>query len=182
MYKSILGPKLNVLLSSLSQCQPRTYIEIGCYQCVTLRLIKDLAPVYGIERCIGFDLFEQSKGEKDSLGVGEEHSPLDGPPVTYKEALDFGLEVYHGDTKETLHVIDELRLPEPVFAFIDGGHSTETCYSDMTTVRRYYPNAVLLIDDIDYPGVMAAIKESGYVVDFLPYFLAVTKDAITQTW
>lgn len=171
-YHSVLGPKQDILLQLLSQYQPRTYIEVGCYQCVTLRLVQSLAPVYGIGRCIGFDLFEPSTGEATIEGVGDEYAPLDGPPVTYEEAIGYGLEVYKGDSRDTLQTLSDLRCEEPVFAFIDGGHSFETCYSDIRAVKSCHPGAVLLVDDTDYPGVAKAIMKSGYSEKTFPYHLS----------
>ena len=171
MYKSVLGPKQGILLELLLKHQPKTYIEVGCYQCVTLRLVQDLADVYGIERCIGFDLFEASEGDVTNDGVGLEYSPLDGPPVGYIDALNMGLEVYRGDSKDTLQTLGDLRCHEPVFAFVDGGHSFATCISDIRNIRACHPSAIMLIDDSDYPGVHRAIIESGYHYKMLPYYL-----------
>jgi len=173
MYNSVLGPKQDILLSLLGKYHPKTYIEVGCFQCVTLRLVTDLAPVYGIERCIGFDLFEQCAGDETELGVGDEHAPLDGPPLSFEEAIGLGLEVYKGDSKETLTTLGDLACQPPVFAFVDGGHSFETCYSDIKNVKACHHDAILLLDDSDYPGVAKAIAECGFPSRRFPYYLTV---------
>ena len=173
MHKSVLGPKLDVLMEIIKNGKFKSYIEIGCYQCVTLEYVSSIGSIFGLERCVGFDLFEAHSGEHGELGVGVEYAPLDGPPVSYEEAVAMGLEVYKGDTKVTLpSILPTLKLAEPVLAFVDGGHSFETCLADIKNVVAAYPRATLVVDDCDYPGVTRAVNECGLASRGLPYFLA----------
>jgi hypothetical protein len=146
---SIMGAKLPVLLAEIEKIKPQTYIEIGCYQCDTMKEVAKL----GVPRLIGFDLFEQAPEH--------EEAPLDGLPVTWEEAQTYGFELYRGNTNETLHVLKDLELTSPVAVFIDGGHSFETTLSDIEIVQKYIPNAILLMDDISMHGVTLAMKASG---------------------
>jgi hypothetical protein len=146
---SIMGAKLPVLLAEIEKIKPQTYIEIGCYQCDTMKEVSKL----GVPRLIGFDLFEQAPDH--------EEAPLDGLPVTWEVAQTFGFELYKGDTNKTLHVLKDLVVEHPVAVFIDGGHSFATTLSDIEMVQKYIPNAILLMDDISMHGVALAMKASG---------------------
>lgn len=145
----ILGPKLGILLSIVRSVRPSTYIEVGCYRCDTMRAVRET----GIpDRVIGFDLFLRHEGDADRLGVGNEYAPLNGPPCTVDEARAMGFEVYAGDSKTTLDIIDTLDLDSPILVFLDGGHSYETVKSDFEKIARYCPDAVVVFDDISYAG------------------------------
>ena len=146
---SIMGAKLPVLLAEIEKIKPKTYIEVGCFQCDTMKEVAKL----GVPRLIGFDLFEQAPDH--------EEAPLDGLPVTWEEAQMFGFELYKGDTKETLHCLKDLVLEGPIAVFIDGGHSFETTLSDIEMVQKYIPHATLLMDDISMHGVRLAMQASG---------------------
>lgn len=145
----IMGAKLPVLLGQVEEIKPQTYIEIGCYRCDTMHEVKKL----GVPRIIGFDLFEQADSH--------EEAPLDGPPITYEEALKFGYELHKGNTWDTLHELKNIKATEPVLVFIDGGHSFETTLNDIEMVQEYLPTAILLMDDISMHGVRLAMKASG---------------------
>jgi hypothetical protein len=149
---SIMGAKLPVLLAEIEKIKPKTYIEIGCYQCDTMKEVAKL----GVPRLIGFDLFKQAPEH--------EEAPLDGLPVTWEEAQTFGFELYRGNTMEILGptlktIAGDFKYP--VAVFIDGGHSFETTLSDIEMVQKYIPNAILLMDDISMHGVALAMKASG---------------------
>jgi hypothetical protein len=144
-----MGDKLPVILAQVQEIKPQTYIEIGCYRCDTMHEVKKL----GVPRLIGFDLFEQAEAH--------EEAPLDGPPVTYEEALKFGYELHKGNTWDTLYELDGMEVTPPVLVFIDGGHSFETTLNDIEMVQRYLPNAILLMDDISMHGVRLAMQASG---------------------
>lgn len=145
----ILGEKLDVILQQIEDIQPATYIEVGCYQCDTMREVEAL----GVPRLIGFDFFEQAP-------LSEE-PPLDGPPIPFQEAQKLGFELYKGDTNETLEVLKDIHLEGPVVVFIDGGHSFKTTLQDIQSVNTYLPDAILLLDDISMHGVRMAMEASG---------------------
>lgn len=154
---SILGAKLPIILEAVTKVQAKTYIEIGCYRCNTMKEIRLLDESI---RVIGFDLFAPHDGVKDDKGVGAEHAPLDGPPVTITEAERMGFEVYAGDSKITLpEILSGLEVRHPVFVFLDGGHSYETARSDYCNVAKYLPDATVIIDDVNYPGVARLIRQ-----------------------
>ena len=94
-----MGAKLPVLLAEIEKIKPQTYIEIGCYQCDTMKEVAKL----GVPRLIGFDLFEQAPEH--------EEAPLDGLPVTWEEAQTFGFELYRGDTNETARSRQTCKMP-----------------------------------------------------------------------
>lgn len=145
----ILGEKLDVILSQVKEVQPKTYIEIGCYRCDTMKEVQKL----GVQRLIGFDLFKQAP-------VIEE-PPLDGAPIDFEEAQKLGFELYKGDTNDTLKVLKDLEFERPLLIFIDGGHSFKTTLRDIEQVQEYVSHATLLIDDVSMAGVSMAIKSSG---------------------
>lgn len=149
LMKSILGDKLPVILAQVQEIKPQTYIEVGCYQCETMKEVQRL----GVPRLIGFDLFEQAPDH--------EEAPLDGLPITFEDAQKLGFGLYKGDTNETLSVLRGMALESPVLVFIDGGHSFETTLRDIEQVKEYIPHAHLLIDDISMHGVALAMKVSG---------------------
>lgn len=155
---SILGPKLPILLHEIAVAEPMTYIEIGCYRCYTLREVL----IRGVPRGIGFDLFEDAQEHYQHIretGAGEEDLPLDGPPISFEEAKAQGLEVYKGNTHETLSNLANLNIIEPVFVFLDGGHSEDTVRNDWCVVHETFPFATVVFDDAGYPGVAAVIRQ-----------------------
>lgn len=164
---SILGAKLEVLLNEIRTIQPKTYIEIGCYQCDTMLEVQRL----GIPRLIGFDLFEPAPNY--------EYPPNDGPPLTFDEASRLGLELVKGDTKETLSTLKKKRLKGPVVVFIDGGHSYDTTLRDIKQIREILPNAILLIDDISMPEVARAMSDSR--LEWVKIGIEISKYAPTIT-
>lgn len=145
----ILGEKLPVILSQVQEIKPQTYIEIGCYRCDTMHEVKKL----GVPRIIGFDLFEPAPMY--------EEAPLDGPPITYEEAIKFGYELYKGNTWDTLYELEGIKAEPPVVVFIDGGHSFETTLNDIEMVQRFLPKSHILIDDISMHGVALALQACG---------------------
>lgn len=155
---SILGPKLPILLREISAAKPETYIEIGCYRCDTMREVRTLR----VPRIIGFDLFEDASQHYQDIhksGAGTEDLPLEGPPISFDEAKAKGFEVYKGDTAETLLKLQELEIAGPVFVFLDGGHSFETVDFDWWTIHRSFPDATVVFDDSDYPGVAKVLRD-----------------------
>ena len=145
----ILGEKLDTILYQVQLVKPKTYIEIGCYRCETMREVRELDIVNHI---VGFDLFEPAPPE--------EEAPLDGPPITFEEAQK-EFEVYKGDTNETLKQLKGKDLEGPILIFIDGGRSMKTTLNDIKQCREYLPEATLLIDDISMHGVRMAMEASG---------------------
>lgn len=145
----ILGAKLDVILDQIRTIQPKTYIEVGCYRCETMKEVAAL----GVPRLIGFDMFVTAPAS--------EEPPLDGPPITYEEAQKFGFELIKGDSAETLTFLDGVVFDGPIVAFIDGGHSFKTALNDIKLLRKYQPNAILLVDDISMHGVRMALEASG---------------------
>lgn len=153
----ILGPKLPVLIKEVKHHKTRTYIEIGCYRCETMRAMRPY-----VARMYGFDLFEDALKEQDNrsdLGAGEGFLPLDGPPMNHADARGMGFDVFKGDTRETLHLLPKLNIEPPCFVFLDGGHDEETVRSDWSLVTEYIPDATVMFDDVSYPGVAAVIRE-----------------------
>jgi hypothetical protein len=160
MIKNILGAKLPVLLNEIKVSGADTYIEIGCFQCGTMRFVRKAFPNIHI---IGFDLFEPHEGETEQ-GKGKEFAPLDGDPLTFDQARELGFEVYQGDTNESLPRIfpilrRTMKYSSPVLVFLDGGHSYETVRSDYMNVSKFFPGATVVFDDISYPGVAQLIRE-----------------------
>lgn len=143
----ILGSKLPLLLQTVEQYRPASYVEIGCYRCDTMKAVK----AAGVPRVVGFDLFEPAPPEEDP--------PRDGPPVTIQEAIAMGFEVYQGDSKKTLIMLTQLNLAPPVLVFIDGGHSEETVLWDYKNITRYLPGAIVLLDDADYPACVSLLRK-----------------------
>jgi hypothetical protein len=152
---NVLGAKLELLLRQINIYKPNTYIEVGCFRCDTMKVVKNL----GIPRVIGFDMFQPQSGPVTKHGVGEEGAPLDGDPLSYDEASALGFEVYEGNTRETLKMLSSMQLEPLVFVFIDGGHTYETVSSDYGLVVESIPDAVIVLDDITYPGVAQLVSE-----------------------
>lgn len=154
---NILGAKLPLLIDAVMDANPKTYIEIGCYQCDTMKQIRRTFPEL---RIIGFDLFKPHEGDTTDKGKGIELAPIEEPPVTADQARAMKFEVYEGDTKQSLPEFFECMAIElPVFVFLDGGHSYETVKSDYDNICKYLPDATTVIDDVDYPGVAQLIRE-----------------------
>lgn len=180
--RSILGPKLQILLNEVKSIKPETYIEIGCYRCDTMREVASL----GVRRLIGFDLFDDAKSHYEKMtdtGAGDDDLPLEGPPISLDKARAMGFEVYQGDTKETLKRLQGMLIDEPAFVFLDGGHSYETVSSDWTRIQEALPGAIVVFDDTSYPGVSEVLRGiQNHRKTFLGYYLMkVIPDAQAHT-
>jgi predicted O-methyltransferase YrrM len=84
----------------------------------------------------GFDLFEEATEESDKVELNTKaHNTIDAVNsrldefslLMEKKGKTFIHQLYQGDTKETLKDFDTKGID---FAYIDGGHSFETCNSD----------------------------------------------------
>tara|TARA_R110000744_G_scaffold46911_5_gene103548 strand:+ start:16806 stop:19085 length:2280 start_codon:yes stop_codon:yes gene_type:complete len=98
----------------------------------------------------GFDLFEEATEESDSLELNSKaHNTLAAVDKRLNDFAErmaddgkmFEWELYKGDTKETLKDFDATNID---LAYIDGGHSIETCQSDYDFLKDV---DVVVMDD-----------------------------------
>ena len=161
---NILGIKKPMVIKKVMDFKPHTYIEVGVFNCETFFSVVDLMD-HPLDCFLGFDLFKDPEVEKN------EAPPLDTRYMTYADAIQMGrnhrknIILVQGDTCETLlPTILEYKkhLSMPVFVFLDGGHSFETTYSDITSIYNGLCNVSpvsIWVDDSNFPGVSKAIKE-----------------------
>ena len=96
----------------------------------------------------GFDLFEEAsdQSDRDEFNV-KRHFRVD---LVEEKLLEAGLMPFliKGNTRETLPEYIEKNGEIADFAFIDGGHSVETIWSDLEWVKKALkPGSLILMDD-----------------------------------
>jgi hypothetical protein len=163
---------------------------VGVFNCETFFKVADFMN-QNDKLLLGFDQFvdlDEHKVRTDNeFTMESEAVPLSDRYITYKDAVEIAAEfdatihLVKGDTKVSLPPILHLYKNDgksPVFIFVDGGHSFETCYSDLITIWNEFKNdkdVRIWVDDINFPGVNLAfrklikeITEQNYKVKVTP--------------
>ena len=159
----------NVLLDLIKEKKPKHFLEIGVFCGVTSRNVCELLNIInkGNFSYIGFDLFGEkvneslNEAEPEYIKSQKFSNPLKGFYYNYlkKENLNSiesvsnflkkfenNITLIKGDTNVTLKNNITSNID---FAFVDGGHSYKTAYSDLETLydRMKNKNATILCDD-----------------------------------
>ena len=177
----------NLLLNIISEKKPKHFLEIGVFCGVTSRNICELLNNIhkGDFSYTGFDLF----GEKVNLKLNEiepeyvKSQKFSNPfkhiyyNILLKENLNSiesikkflkkfkkNIDLVKGDTNKTLK---EANLSKIDFAFIDGGHSYETTYNDLTMLYSSMKNRskTIVCDDYIDTSYITDVKKA--VDDFV---------------
>ena len=177
----------NTLLQIISQKKPKHFLEIGVFCGVTSRNVCEvLNTIHNRDFTYsGFDLF----GEKVNQGLNEitpeyiKNQKFSNPlkhfyyNIILKENLNSinsvekflnkfknNINLVKGDTKKTLPQHDLNKID---FAFIDGGHSYETTYSDLSILYSFMKNKgkTILCDDYKDASYITEVKNA--VDDFV---------------
>jgi hypothetical protein len=177
----------NLLLGLIEDKKPKHFLEIGVFCGVTSRNICELLNIIHNEdfSYTGFDLF----GEK----VDQEHNEIEpvyiknqkfSNPfkhlyynIILKENLNSiesikkflnkfknNINLVKGDTNKTLSQQDLSKID---FAFIDGGHSYETTYSDLSILYSFMKNKKKTILCDDYMDTSYITEVKNAVDDFV---------------
>jgi len=178
---NILVHKLDFLLNLWEEIQPHTYIEIGVFNCETFFKVVDT--MNSVEdKFFGFDYFI----DLPELLKAYEIAPRDERYITYEDACEIAKEknkqitLVEGDTNETLYqTLDGQVLPSPIVVFVDGGHSYDTCYSDMKScwsILKDLKGVHLFIDDLQFPSIKKAcndfimyLRDSNFFAELVTY-------------
>ena len=166
----------NILLSIILEKKPKHFLEVGVFCGVTSRNICELLNSIhaGNFSYMGFDLF----GEKINQELNEEEpeyikSQKFSNPLKHiyynlllKENLNSiesiqkflikfkkNINLISGDTNKTLKQADLSKID---FAFIDGGHSYETTYNDLSVLyssMKSKSNTIVCDDYIDVSNI-----------------------------
>ena len=166
----------NLLLKIISEKKPKHFLEVGVFCGVTSRNICELLNTIhkGDFSYTGFDLFGE-KIEKDLNEVKPEYisSQKFSNPFKHiyynlllKENLNSiesienflkkfknNINLIRGDTNKTLKQADLSKID---FAFIDGGHSYETTYNDLSMLyssMKSKSNTIVCDDYIDVSNI-----------------------------
>ena len=177
----------NHLLKIISEKKPKHFLEVGVFCGVTSRNICELLNDIhqGEFSYTGFDLF----GEKMKQTLNEiepeyiKNQKFSNPfkhfyyNIILKENLNSiesikkflnkfknNINLVKGDTKKTLSQQDLSKID---FAFIDGGHSYETTYSDLNILYSFMKNKgkTILCDDYMDASYITEVKNA--VDDFV---------------
>ena len=134
------------LIDLVEQAKPATILEIGVWNGVRAMQMAAAALKHSPKvHYQGFDLFEEASDQTDADEFNKKkHNTIEavrGRLAAFgNENPGFSFELHKGNTRETLsgveHVVD--------FAYIDGGHSVETIWSDYCAVRD---SKVVVFDD-----------------------------------
>ena len=159
----------NVLLDLIKEKKPKHFLEIGVFCGVTSRNVCELLNIIhkGDFSYIGFDLFGEkinenlNEAEPEYIKSQKFSNPLKKLYYNYfkKENLNSvesirnflkkfenNIKLIKGDTNITL----KNNIPNNIdFAFVDGGHSYKTAYSDLEALyeKMKNKNATILCDD-----------------------------------
>ena len=159
----------NVLLDLIKEKKPKRFLEIGVFCGVTSRNVCELLNIIhnGDFSYIGFDLFGEkineilNEAEPEYIKSQKFSNPLKMFYYNYfkKENLNSiesisnflrkfenNIKLIKGDTNITL----KNNIPGNIdFAFVDGGHSYKTAYSDLEILydKMKNKNATILCDD-----------------------------------
>ena len=172
----------NILLSIILEKKPKHFLEIGVFCGVTSRNICELlnSTHAGNFSYMGFDLF----GEKTNQELNEEEpeyikSQKFSNPLKHiyynlllKENLNSiesikkflikfknNINLIGGDTNKTLKQADLSKID---FAFIDGGHSYETTYNDLSMLYSSMKNKskTIVCDDYIDTSYVTEVKKA----------------------
>ena len=177
----------NLLLGLIEDKKPKHFLEIGVFCGVTSRNICEFLNIIhnGDFSYTGFDLF----GEK----VDQEHNEIEPEyiknqkfsnpfkhfyyNIILKENLNSiesikkflnkfknNINLVKGDTNKTLSQQDLSKID---FAFIDGGHSYETTYSDLSILYSFMKNKRKTILCDDYMDACYITEVKSAVDDFV---------------
>ena len=177
----------NLLLRIVSEEKPKNFLEVGVFCGVTSRNICELLSTIhkGDFSYTGFDLFGE-KIEKDLNEVKPEYisSQKFSNPFKHiyynlllKENLNSiesiekflkkfknNINLIRGDTNKTLKQADLSKID---FAFIDGGHSYETTYNDLSMLYSSMKNRSKTIVCDDYIDATYITEVKKAVDDFV---------------
>ena len=172
----------NLLLSIIAEKKPKHFLEIGVFCGVTSRNVCEFLNTIhnGNFSYTGFDLF----GEKTDEALNEiepeyiKNQKFSNPlkhfyyNIVFKENLNSiesikkflnkfkkKINLVKGDTNKTLLKHD---LSEIDFAFIDGGHSYETTYNDLSVLFFFMKNKrkTILCDDYMDASYITEVKKA----------------------
>ena len=172
----------NLLLKIISEKKPKHFLEVGVFCGVTSRNICELLNTIhkGDFSYTGFDLFGE-KIEKDLNEVKPEYisSQKFSNPFKHiyynlllKENLNSiesienflkkfknNINLIRGDTNKTLKQADLSKID---FAFIDGGHSYETTYNDLSMLYSSMKNRskTIVCDDYIDASYITEVKKA----------------------
>ena len=140
------------LLPIIAKAKPQTIVEVGTWN--GLRAIEMCTEALKHQEKVlylGFDLFEEASAESDEreLNVKRHHSvaEVEARLGEFKKAnTGFDFKLFRGDTGKTIKWLPDIPVD---FAFIDGGHSTETIKSDYEGLKHA---KVIVLDDFYKKG------------------------------
>lgn len=138
----MLLPCSIVLLHHLAELNPRlSFLEVGVFRGRSAKIILETFPKITY---VGVDLFDQAPGE--------ELPPADRPKTLFQMKRLLWkyrkrAELIRGNS---IDILPELSMAGRVFdcIFIDGGHSYETCRTDVENAMKLVDdNSMIIIDD-----------------------------------
>ena len=177
----------NLLLSLIADKKPKHFLEIGVFCGVTSRNVCELLnTIHNRDFTYsGFDLFgekvnqklneiepEYTKNQKFSNPlkhfyynvVLKENLNSIGSVKKFLNKFKKNISLIKGDTNKTLLQYDLSKID---FAFIDGGHSYETTYNDLSILYSFMKNKgkTILCDDYMDTSYITEVKDA--VDDFV---------------
>ena len=139
--------QLPIIIGAL---KPKSIVEVGTWNGERALILARAALAHNAEvQYTGYDLFEAASEETDAKELNVKPHFSEADVAAKLEALKtefpkFSYVLVKGDTRQTLH-------GKPVkadFAYIDGGHSTETIHGDFAALRQ---SKVVILDDYYTP-------------------------------
>lgn len=154
-----LSKRGDTLLKIIKEKKPMHFLEIGVFTGVTAKNIcMLLKKLHGNNYSyIGIDLFEEINNklvvdEKAPKILQTTQCSID---AVYKFLEGYNVCLYKGNSTDLLKNIPEINTID--FVFLDGGHSYNTVYSDLSVLTKHIrKDATILCDD--YGGIVSVTK------------------------
>ena len=136
-------------------------VELGTWRGMSTRFIADCAPDATV---IAVDHWEGSDEHREIETQYEKMSKL--MDMFFHDTWDYRARVIplKARSVDGLNLIAQLGI-SPDLIYIDADHSYEGAYADITNAHRIFPNAILIGDDFDWPGVRQAAVQAAYEND-----------------
>jgi predicted O-methyltransferase YrrM len=154
-----LSKRGDTLLRIIKERKPRHFLEIGVFTGVTAKNIcMLLKKLHGNDYSyIGIDLFEeidneQVAGEKAPKILQTAQCSIES---VYKFLEGYNVRLYKGNSTDLLKNISGIDTVD--FVFLDGGHSYNTVYSDLSALTKYVRKDVTILCD-DYAGITSVTE------------------------
>jgi len=158
-----LQPENAEVLKSFLSINTQVVLEVGTWYGLSARNICDIAPNATIV-CIDTWL-----GSFEHIMAGMRVSTLF--EIFLSSCWDYRQRIVpvRVDSYTGLKISNHFGL-RPELVYIDGGHEHRTVYNDIMSTIDYFPETIIVGDDLDWPSVAGAVKDTTEATGKKVYF------------